>query len=70
MLLALNPSPAKVTKLCSLSKYNAAKWLKDNETGNLWFWPAGEVLHAKVAEGLKISDYEKGVAVPNEDHPA
>ena len=60
-----NPDKEKISELINLSEQKAAKWLKDLDTGNLWYWPASWVTHANVAAELGIKDYEKGIVVDN-----
>ena len=41
MLISHNPDQQKINELISQSEQKAAKWLKDLDTGELWYWPAG-----------------------------
>ena len=59
----LNPNKEKIQELIQLSDQKAAKWLKDLDTGNLWYWPASWVVHANMASKLRIKDYEKGIVI-------
>ena len=59
----LNPGREKINELIQLSEQKAVKWLKDLDTGNLWYWPASWVTHSRMAAELGIKDYEKGIAV-------
>jgi len=59
----LNPDKDKIQELINLSEQKAAKWLKDLDTGDLWYWPASWVIHANVAAKLKIKHYDKGIMV-------
>jgi len=59
----LNPDIVKINELISLSDQKAAKWIKELDTGNLWYWPASWVTHANIAAELNIKDYDKGIVV-------
>ena len=59
----LNPGKEKISELIELSDQKAAKWRKDLDAGNLWYWPASWVTHASMAMRLKIKHYDKGVVV-------
>lgn len=61
MLPILNPDELKIKSLIERSELQAAKWLKDLETGDVWYWPADWVTHATMATILKIEDYDKGI---------
>ena len=63
MILSLNPSEEKIQELISLSKDKAARWLKDNETGDVWYWPSDGAIHKEMQDALGITDYEKGIAI-------
>lgn len=63
MIVARNPTPEKIRELIELSKSDAAKWIKNNETGETWYWPADESFHANMAKILHVTDYEKGIAI-------
>lgn len=65
MLISKNPNNKKIAELCGLSKHNAAKWIKDNETGDIYYWPAGELQHVEMAKELHIETFEKGIATPS-----
>lgn len=65
MILCKNPSPQKINELFKQSKHNAAKWLKDSATGDIYYWPAEMEQHAIAAKMLHISKYTKGLAVPS-----
>lgn len=61
MLLTKNPSEEKVQQLIEHSEHKYAKWLKDLEGGDLYYWPASWTTHSQMAGKLQIKDYEKGV---------
>gem|GEM_PF-2937979 len=61
----LNPDNEKISELISLSEQKAVKWIKDLDTGDLWYWPASWATHANIAAELNIKDYDKGVDVDN-----
>jgi hypothetical protein len=58
-----NPSDEKIRELIELSEYRAAKWIKDNENGDIFYWTTVETTHAEMAAVLHIEDYQTGVAV-------
>jgi len=64
MLIYCNPGKKKLAKLFAASKYNAAKWVKDLDTGDTYYWPASDVQHKHMAKTLQIKRYTKGLAVP------
>ena len=59
----LNPDKGKISELIEMSDQKAAKWLKDLDTDNLWYWPASWVTHANMAAKLGIKHYDKGIVV-------
>ena len=61
MQISQNPSPEEIQELISQSDQKAAKWLKNLDTGDLWYWPADWTTHAQMAGELGIEDYEKGI---------
>lgn len=63
MILLHNPTPETLERLIRESQHKAAKWIKDDETGETWYWPAEMSQHAKMAEHLGITKYTKGLAV-------
>ncbi len=65
MLIYCNPSKKKLARLFAASKYNAAKWIKDLDTGDTYFWPAGDLQHKRMAKTLSVERYDKGLAVPD-----
>ncbi len=56
-----NPSKEKIQELIQQSEQKAAKWLKDIEDGNIYYWPADWTSHAQMADILQIKDYDKGI---------
>lgn len=62
MNILQNPSQEKVAELIEQSEMKAAKWLKDLETGDLFYWPADWNEHSRIAETLQIKVYKKGIA--------
>ena len=56
-----NPTDDRIKEIIALSEHRAAKWLKDLETGDLWYWPADWTTHSKKAEELQVQDYDKGI---------
>ncbi len=63
MNIIQNPTTEKIAELIEQSEMKAAKWLKDLESGDLYYWPADWVQHASVAADLKLKDWEKGISV-------
>lgn len=61
MLLFKNPSEERIQWLIQQSDMQAAKWLKDTEDGQLYYWPANWKTHAQIADELLIKDYDKGI---------
>ena len=66
MLMMCNPTKLGIQERCRQSSHNAAKWLKDSETGNTYYWPADEMRHAEFAEQMRITEYTSGIAVATE----
>lgn len=64
MLLSCNPTPEAIRRIIEASKFKAAKWVKDSATGETWYWPAESGSHADIANQLSITEYTKGIAVP------
>ncbi len=58
-----NPSKEQITEIISASEQQAAKWIKDLQSDDYWYWPASWVTHSKMAETLGVQDYEKGIQV-------
>lgn len=63
MLLAHDPSEQEISILIDFSQQRAAKWTENPHDHSKWFWPAEQAFHAEVASLLKIPEYEKGLAV-------
>ena len=61
MLIYCNPDKKKLAELFAASEYGAAKWLKDLDTGETYYWPADELPHKRMAEVLQVDRYDKGV---------
>jgi len=63
MIASKNPPQDKISELIQQSEQKAAKWLKDLDTGDLWYWPAADwTSHHDMAKTLHIENYEKGIA--------
>ncbi len=62
MDIAKNPSDQRISELCSKSKSNAAKWIKDVETGDMYFCPEDQGFHAEMAAAVNVVSYTKGIA--------
>ena len=63
MLPSLNPDQQKINELIQKSEMKAAKWLKNLDSGDLWYWPADWTSHHDMAIELHIKNYEKGIVV-------
>lgn len=63
MLLSFNPKNDGIANIINHSAYKAAKWIKEDATGNLWYWPAEQETHAAVAAMVDVVEYTKGIAV-------
>lgn len=64
MMLAKNPTDARIREISERSAEKAAKWIEDPATGDRYFWEAEQAFHAAVAEALEIAPpYRKGLAV-------
>jgi len=61
-LPARNPPAERIARIIEASHHEAAKWLKDAATGDVWFWPAEQSTHAEMAKALGVADYTKGIA--------
>lgn len=70
MLLAKNPTDAKIREITERSTEKAAKWLRDTATGDRYFWEAEHAFHRDVAGWLGIKEYTKGLAVTAEHEVA
>lgn len=70
MLLAKNPTDARIREIIDRSAEKAAKWLRDKATGDRYFWEAERAFHRDVAEWLGVSEYTKGLAVTAEHEAA
>ena len=66
MRILKNPTEVEIEALCAESPHNAAKWVKDTRTGDMYYAPAGDVQHAQMAVFLDLGAYEKGLAVPGD----
>lgn len=64
MVVSKNPNEDKIRELCGKSEHNAAKWIKDTETGDFYYWPASDLQHVQMAKQLHIETFEKGIATP------
>ena len=58
-----NPSLEVINELIQHSEMKAAKWLKDLDTDDLWYWPADWKSHHDMSVELEITNYEKGIDV-------
>ena len=63
MLPIKNATKEEIQSLIAQSAHKAAKWLEDEATGDVFFWPAEAFQHAEVARAFKIEKYSKGIAV-------
>ncbi len=63
MIICRNPTPEKIQLLIANSNDDAAKWIKDLDTGDTYYWPSHSAFHARMAEILHVSRYEQGLAI-------
>ena len=63
LLPILNPDTDKIRELLTLSENCAVKWVKDLETGDMYYWSDDSewITHSVMAETLHIENYTKGV---------
>ncbi len=66
MLIYSNPDNQKLNELFAASEYDAASWIKDLDTGEIYYWPASDMPHKRMAKVLSVDRYEKGVTVQGE----
>lgn len=59
MLLYRNPTPEKIQELIASSGDIAPKWIKGSKTGDTFYWPSDQAFHARMAEILHITKYDK-----------
>lgn len=62
-----NPTPDEIAEIINSSEHKAAKWIKDTSTGDVWYWPAEVRFHRDAAASVGVEDYEKGMAVLNQE---
>jgi hypothetical protein len=63
MIIYRNPSNAKIKELITLSSEGAARWIEEKVTGDVFYWPSDLGYHTQIAKILKISEYDKGIAI-------
>ena len=61
-----NPSDTQIAEIIARSERKAAKWVKDLETGDIYYWEAEKSFHKQMADSLNITVSEKGLAVMND----
>jgi hypothetical protein len=61
-----NPTKEQIAMLIKMDVQGAAKWLKDPDTGNIYYWSAGNHQHMEVAYWLKLRGYTKGIVLEDE----
>ena len=66
MLIYCDPDEKKLGELFAASEYDAAKWIKDLDTGETYYWPASDVPHKRMAKVLSVERYDKGLTLPGE----
>lgn len=66
MLIYSNPDENKLAELFAASEYDAANWIKDLDAGETYYWPAGDLLHKRMAKVLSVERYDKGTALPGD----
>lgn len=62
MRVTFNPNEEKIKEICALSSENAAKWIKNTDTGEMIFFPSDSAFHAEVAKAFHVKNYTKGIA--------
>lgn len=55
-----NPTKEQIAAIAAESVQKVAKWLKDPDTGNIYYWPSELHEHMEVALWLKLRGYTKG----------
>ncbi len=63
MVICRNPTPETIQLLIANSNDDAAKWIKDLDTGDTYYWPSHSAFHANIAKSLHIDNYDKGIAI-------
>lgn len=63
MYIKRNPSPDEIQQLIANSSEKAARWLCDEDTGDIWYWASDVAFHRDVANVLRIDKYTKGLAI-------
>ena len=63
MLVSSNPTPQEIAIIISQSKHLAAKWIREESSGNLWYWPAEQATHTSVAHMVGAVEYSKGISI-------
>lgn len=63
MLISCNPDDAHIRDICRLSRNNAAVWIKNSETGDIYYFPEGHGTAQDVARAMKVTDFSTGVHV-------
>lgn len=58
-----NPTREQIASILSASEQGAAKWLKDPDIGNIYYWPAESHQHMEVAYWLQLRGYTKGIVL-------
>jgi len=61
MKVLINPGKDEVDQLIEQSEMKAAKWLKDLDTGDYYYWSSDWEQHASVANDLKLNNWDKGI---------
>ncbi len=64
MLIFSDPDDYKLAELFAASECAAANWIKDLDTGETYYWPAGDTSHKRMAKTLQVKRYDKGLVVP------
>jgi hypothetical protein len=62
-LVFKNPTDTAIRQIIAMSEHRAAKWLKNKDTGDIYYWPAEEAQHAEIAKLMQVTNWEKGVAI-------
>lgn len=58
-----NPTDSAIAEIITRSEHKAAKWIKDLDTGDIYYWEAEKAFHQQIADTLHIGHFDKGFAV-------
>ena len=63
LLPELNPDEKMINKLIAESESGSLNWLKDRDSGDIYYWPADSnwISHSVMAEFLQLENIEHGI---------